>query len=72
MYDSCYEWIQGELKNVDVPYIEIVRSAEELADKNMADYSVLFIGGGNTFKLLNVSSISFSLFILYLSCPLIV
>lgn len=52
MYDSCYEWITGELKDVQIPSIEMVRSAEELAEKNLSDYSVLFIGGGNTFKLL--------------------
>lgn len=52
MYDSCYEWIRGELKNVNIPYIEMVRSAKELAAKKMMDYSVLYIGGGNTFKLL--------------------
>jgi dipeptidase E len=53
MYDSCYEWINDELKNVNIPYIEMVKSANELATKNMMDYSVIFIGGGNTFKLLN-------------------
>ncbi len=58
MYDGCYEWIQGELKHIDIPYIEMVRSAEELASKNMIDYSVIFIGGGNTFKLLNDLKVS--------------
>lgn len=53
MYDSCYEWIVGELKNVDIPNIEMVRSADELSTKNLNEYSVIFIGGGNTFKLLN-------------------
>lgn len=52
MYDSCYKWIQGELNDVDIPGIHMVRSAEELAEKDLADYSFLFIGGGNTFKLL--------------------
>lgn len=52
MYADCYEWIKGELKNVDIPYIEMVNSADELAAKNMNDFSVIFIGGGNTFKLL--------------------
>lgn len=51
-YDSCYEWIQGELKHVDIPYIEMIRNTEEFAVKNLSDYSFLFIGGGNTFKLL--------------------
>lgn len=52
MYDSCYEWITGELKEVQLPYIEMVRSGVELAEKNLSDYSVVFIGGGNTYKLL--------------------
>lgn len=53
MHDSCYEWIQGELKDVNIPYIDMVRTTEELAAKNMEDYSFIFIGGGNTFKLLS-------------------
>ncbi len=52
-YDSCYEWITGELKSVAVSNIDMVRSAEELSTKNFNDYSFLFIGGGNTFKLLH-------------------
>ena len=52
-YDSCYEWIKGELNSVDIPGIEMIRSAEELARKHLADYSFLFIGGGNTFRLLS-------------------
>ena len=52
-YDSCFEWITGELRGVDIPGIEMVRSAEELSRKNLADYSFLFIGGGNTFRLLS-------------------
>ncbi len=51
-YDSCYEWIQGELANVDIPSIEMVRNFEELASKDLQQYSALFIGGGNTYKFL--------------------
>ena len=53
LYDSCYEWITGELETVEIPSIEMVRRADELSTKNLNDYSFLFIGGGNTFKLLN-------------------
>ncbi len=58
MYDSCYEWITGELSAVEIPGIEMVRSAEEILSKNLKDYSVLFIGGGNTFKLLRDLKVS--------------
>lgn len=51
-YDSCFEWINCELSNVDIPYIDMVRTFEELASKNYYDYSAIFIGGGNTYKLL--------------------
>ena len=52
-YDSCYKWITGELSRVDIPGIEMIRSAEELARKHLAVYSFIFIGGGNTFRLLS-------------------
>lgn len=58
MYDSCYKWIRGELNDVDIPGIHMVRSAEELAEKDFTDYSFLFIGGGNTFKLLRDIKVS--------------
>ncbi len=51
-YDSCYEWIQKELANVNVPSIEMVSTFEELAYKDLQHYAALFIGGGNTYKLL--------------------
>ena len=51
-YDDCYEWINEELKNVDTPSISMVRSFDDLASRNLQDYSALFIGGGNTYKLL--------------------
>ena len=51
-YDSCYEWIKEELSKVKLSAIEMVRTFEELASKNLNDYCALFIGGGNTYKLL--------------------
>ena len=52
-YSDCYEWITDELKSVDIPYIEMVKSADELAVKNLNNFGLIFIGGGNTFKLLS-------------------
>ena len=51
-YDSCYEWITGELSQVQLSGIDMVRSFEELAQKDYTNYCALFIGGGNTYKLL--------------------
>ncbi len=51
-YDGCLEWAKNELKDVDVPYIEMVRTFDELANKNYDNYSAIFIGGANTYKLL--------------------
>lgn len=51
-YDSCYEWIKKELSQVDLVGIDMVRSFEELAKKQFDSYAALFIGGGNTYKLL--------------------
>ena len=51
-YPSCLEWISGELKDFHFPKIEMITSATELCTKNLDDYAALFIGGGNTYKLL--------------------
>lgn len=52
-YDSCYEWIKEEISSINIPNIEMVRSFEELANKDFNRYSLIYIGGGNTYKLLN-------------------
>ena len=49
-YDECYEWIKKELPKINK--IKMVRTYDELANKNYNDYSAIFIGGGNTFSLL--------------------
>jgi len=51
-YDNCYEWISTQLANISVLRIDMVRTFEELAQKSLGDYCAIFIGGGNTYKLL--------------------
>ena len=51
-YDGCLEWITGELSDVGIPNIEMVKTFEELANKDYTNYCAIFIGGGNTYKLL--------------------
>lgn len=51
-YDSCKTWLTSELKDIKHGEIVMLRSASEIADKNVSDFSGVFIGGGNTYKLL--------------------
>ena len=51
-YDDCFKWIINEISVIDVPNIEMVRTFNELYEKDYNKYSMIFIGGGNTFKLL--------------------
>ncbi len=53
-YSGCLDFIKGELSEVDLPYIEMVKSVEELEKKDLSNYSSIFIGGGNTYKLLKM------------------
>ena len=52
-YSDCWAWIQKELENFGFPSIDMVKSAQELCCKNLMAYAAIFIGGGNTYKLLS-------------------
>lgn len=51
-YPSCLEWITKEMSSINITNIEMVTSGEELSKKNLKNYCALYIGGGNTYKLL--------------------
>ncbi len=51
-YDCCYSWISGEFSRFPNVKITMIRSSKELSEINLKEYSGIFIGGGNTFKLL--------------------
>lgn len=51
-YNSCYEWFNREINFMGIDKFDMVRSSRELLEKNFNDYCAIFIGGGNTFKLL--------------------
>lgn len=51
-YDSCYNWFKTELKLINLNNFEMIKSSKELSAKNLNNYSAIFIGGGNTYKLL--------------------
>ncbi len=51
-YNECLNWIKNELSDFNIYKIEMVRTFEEFANKDYYNYSAIFIGGGNTYKLL--------------------
>lgn len=51
-YDSCSKWFEEEIKLIGLNHFEMVRSSKELSKKDFNKYCALFIGGGNTYKLL--------------------
>ena len=51
-YNECLNWIKNELSDFNINKIEMVRTFEEFANKDYYNYSAIFIGGGNTYKLL--------------------
>ena len=51
-YDSCYEWFLKQIQNVEVIGVDMPRTFEEFANTNLDNYGAVFIGGGNTYKLL--------------------
>ena len=52
-YDSCKKWFARESKYIGINSFEMITSSKELAEKKINNYCALFIGGGNTFKLLS-------------------
>ena len=52
-YRGCLEFMAGELADVDKAGIEMVKTPGELTARAFSDYACLYIGGGNTYKLLN-------------------
>ncbi len=53
-YSGCLEFLKNELSEVEIPYIEMVKNIQELENKDLSNYSSIFIGGGNTYKLLKM------------------
>ena len=57
-YNGCLEFMTGELSDVDKAGIDMVKTPEELMNKDFKEYACLYIGGGNTYKLLNCLKVS--------------
>lgn len=53
-YDNCLEWIKKEMSIINLSDIEMVTSGKELSEKKFENYCAIYIGGGNTYKLLKI------------------
>ena len=54
-YRGCLEFMTGELADVDKAGIDMVKTPGELMRRDFTEYACLYIGGGNTYKLLKRS-----------------
>ena len=52
--EDCINWFKGEMKPFGVTEIEDVLHANQITKERLSKYKGIFIGGGNTFKLLKV------------------
>ena len=52
-YDGCLAWINGgEFSNIKHGEFVMVRDAAEIRNHKLSNYAAIFIGGGNTYHLL--------------------
>ena len=54
IYSGCLEFMIDELSDIDKAGIDMVKTTEELMTKDFNEYACLYIGGGNTYKLLSI------------------
>lgn len=52
-YDSCINWIKSNFQPLGFNNFKMVDAPEKLKTINLSDYSSVYIGGGNTYKLLS-------------------
>ena len=51
-YDSCMNWIKSNFQPLNFSNFEMIESLEKLKNIDLSKYSGVYIGGGNTYKLL--------------------
>jgi dipeptidase E len=53
-YESCYEWITGVFRPLGIVNIEMWTELEHKSLPDLQNFSGIYIGGGNTFRLLRM------------------
>jgi len=52
-YDACLKWLKEELKSFGITKFRVLKEVEEFNDIDLTEFNSIFIGGGNTYRLLN-------------------
>ena len=53
-YEECLDWFVNEIKPYGITNIEMVTDAKQITLQKLKNINGIFIGGGNTFKLLKL------------------
>ncbi|MBD5391614.1 type 1 glutamine amidotransferase-like domain-containing protein [bacterium] len=51
-YENSKKWLSAEIANINCTELVMADSAEHLAGLNLSDFGMIYISGGNTYKLL--------------------
>ncbi len=53
-YDGCLDWFKSEMKSFGIVDIDMITNANEISEERLKKVKGIFIGGGNTYKLLKM------------------
>lgn len=53
-YESCIDWFAGEMKPFGITDIDLITDATQITKERLSKVKGVFIGGGNTYKLLKM------------------
>lgn len=53
-YESCIDWFAGEMKPFGITDIDLITDAAQITKERLRNIKGIFIGGGNTYKLLKM------------------
>ena len=54
LYESCVNWFAGEMKPFGITDIDLITDATQITKERLGKVKGVFIGGGNTYKLLKM------------------
>jgi len=52
-YESCLEWFKSSYEKYGITHIKMIGNPDEIDNLDFSSYSAVYVGGGNTFRLIN-------------------